>query len=389
MIRLVNSDHCTGCMACVDACSKNAIEVIKKNGILFPQINHDKCVSCTSCLKVCPALNSSKNFEFSETGVFAVWSKDSSIRLNAASGGFCTQMALNTLNRGGYAVITLMRDNRCEYVLTNEKELILKGTNSKYIQANPAGIYKAVRSKLKEGFEVLFVGLPCHVSALYKFLKKEYPQLITIELVCSAAPSSDALVSQLSVTRADELLQFRKKIPGGMWGGEDHNLVLSSNKLPMLLKQTDNSQIYYNVFASCLTARKSCLDCKFARLSRQADFTVGDFHGYRCAESEQGVSLVITRNKKYSDFLQSQITLDLIQSDWIAAINSNPRLYNGWDCLKYHPVIVFRKFFRLSKLWNKLIVNKQPYRSVWLLFKLWTKIVIVLKKKYYLKMSKK
>lgn len=76
---------CTGCMACGDSCNKNAIVITNVGGILYPQIDTEKCVDCGLCKKVCPAINDPQRSKLEETKVYAVWSKNDEVRLNAAS----------------------------------------------------------------------------------------------------------------------------------------------------------------------------------------------------------------------------------------------------------------------------------------------------------------
>lgn len=377
---ITGSKSCTGCMACVDSCNKNAIVITNVGGILYPKIDTEKCVDCGLCKKVCPANHTPQRGKLEEGKVFAVWSKNDEIRLNAASGGFCTQMGMETIARGGYVATVTMRNNRPTYILTNDIEELLEGSNSKYVQGNPAGIYRKVRDVLKQGTEVLFCGLPCYCAALKNFLKKDYANLTTIELICSAPPSTFAIDLTLHHCKGNILNQFRKKIEGGMWGGGDHNLVVDNENI---VRQ--NNTIFYNVFASMITARKSCLNCKFATLSRVADFTAGDFHGYHCEGSEKGVSLVLVNNSSAKKKLLMSTGLHIISATFTQAVNSNDRLYNGYDFLCNHPGVVFRKQLTGTALFEKLCLNKGIYRLLWLPFKVVTKIAIKIK---YRKASK-
>ena len=55
---LCKSESCSGCLACMAACPKQAISV--RYGFLgqvLPYIDTDKCVDCGMCDKTCPSLN--------------------------------------------------------------------------------------------------------------------------------------------------------------------------------------------------------------------------------------------------------------------------------------------------------------------------------------------
>lgn len=368
---ITSSKKCLGCMVCVDSCNKNAIVITNIGGILYPQIDTEKCVNCNACQNVCPAIHLPQCTKLEEAKVFAVWSIDDNIRLNAASGGFCTQMGVDTIERGGYVATVIMRKNRPTYILTNNIEELLKSSNSKYVQGNPVGIYRQVKDILKNGDDVLFCGLPCYCAALKNFLKKDYENLMTIELVCSAPPSIDAIDMTLKHCKASELNQFRKKIDGGMWGNGDYNLVVDKDRI---IKQKDT--VFYRIFASMMTARYSCMNCQFANIKRVADFAAADFHGYHYGQYQKGVSLVIAKNEKAVDKLFKTKGLQIIPETWIRAINSNHRLYNGYDFLQYHPGVFFRKILFRSRIFKKMCLNNNMSRMLWIPFKAITKIVI-------------
>lgn len=375
-------DKCTGCMACVDACKKDAITIKNIGGLLYPLINREKCVNCNTCKNVCPALKTPHRATLSETKVYAVYSKDDEIRKQAASGGFCTQLGLEMIERGGYVATVIMRNNKTEYIITNNKQELLLGCNSKYVQGNPIGIYRKVKDLLNTQKEVLFCGLPCYCAAIKNFLKKDFQNLTTIELICSAAPSTTAIEQTLNLHKATEFIAFRKKSQFMPWGN-DYNIVIKDTNGLHTKKREET--IFYNIFASLMTARKSCTNCKFARLDRIADFTTGDFHNYRCPSYELGVNLVIANNAKANNIIKTAKKLQVIPETWQKAVNSNHRLYNGYDFLRFHPGVIFRKYIYKSKLFYHLCINKNPYRLIWLPFKVLTKIMIKIKYKEAIK----
>lgn len=71
-ICLKGKDYCSGCEACANACSHNAISMKADwRGFLYPTIDKDKCVDCGLCQKVCPANNDTNtSFQFREAAVY-------------------------------------------------------------------------------------------------------------------------------------------------------------------------------------------------------------------------------------------------------------------------------------------------------------------------------
>ena len=52
--QVVSNIQCCSCGICAGVCSKSAISLDVKNGILTPKINKEQCVQCGICLEVCP-----------------------------------------------------------------------------------------------------------------------------------------------------------------------------------------------------------------------------------------------------------------------------------------------------------------------------------------------
>ena len=165
-----------------------------------------------------------------------------------------------------------------------------------------------------------------------------------------------------------------------MWGEGDHNLIVDDDKV---VSQKDT--VFYTIFASMMTARKSCMNCQFAKVERIADFTAADFHGYKCLDYNKGVSLVIANNEKAIEILNSTTGLQTIPETWVKALNSNHRLYNGYDLLQHHPAVIFRKQLYKTSIFKKFCLNKGFYRLLWLPFKAVTKTVIKIKAKSVIK----
>ena len=62
---LADLKHCTGCVACVDSCGKQALSMyVASDGHIYVSCNEDKCVLCHQCERVCPAVNGMKYSSF-------------------------------------------------------------------------------------------------------------------------------------------------------------------------------------------------------------------------------------------------------------------------------------------------------------------------------------
>ena len=87
-----NKAECTGCTACYSVCPVQAIKMGQdEEGFYYPVINHKLCINCHKCQRVCPEKNSRNNSE--PISLYAVKSKDDTIRMKSSSGGSFTILA--------------------------------------------------------------------------------------------------------------------------------------------------------------------------------------------------------------------------------------------------------------------------------------------------------
>lgn len=292
---------CCGCGACEQICKFNAIKMIATaEGFLYPIIDMDKCTNCGMCAKSCPVLNAQyKNFKKPKS--FAVMANDE-IRYNSSSGGVFSVLAYYFLKNNGYVAGAIWdKDGSVKHVVSDKKEVVNEMRGSKYLQSEMRDCYLKIKDLLKTQNQVLFTGTPCQIAGLKSFLGKEYDNLFTLEIICHGTPSPKVfrkyLQENLSANEEFIKTNFRDKIQG--WSHK-HIITTETNlrTFSTKIKEHDFSQ----AFLKDLCLRKSCGECKFNKLSRQADITMGDFWGVwkydKNLDDKKGTSIVFLNNKR-------------------------------------------------------------------------------------------
>lgn len=299
--KLVSPSRCTGCSACRNACSKDAIEMISnEEGFLIPKINSEMCVDCGICQNKCPVANPSY-INNKDPQCLAVAAKDE-IRLKSASGGIYSAFAQYLIMRGGYICGASYGSQSwiVKHIVGNTEDILDRTRSSKYVQSDAGLVYREIKALLDQGKEVLFSGTPCQVAALYAFLGKRYDKLYTMDLVCHGVPSSKVLRKYLKETYGEEnvvKIDFRSKEVFG-WTSS----VTVELKNGEIYRNTHDKDVFYRAFLSCMALRKSCETCPFSQLPRQGDLTIGDFWGISRYDAslndKNGTSVVLVNNQK-------------------------------------------------------------------------------------------
>lgn len=302
---------CTGCGACENICPVNAISIsYNKTGFYAPEIDNEKCINCGKCLKVCPA----KEFEWINSNTpkcYAVSASDND-RKKSASGGAFPVVARYIIENGGYVCGVAWDKNwEAKHIIIDNIEDIDKLRSSKYVQSTTVDSFKNVKQLLDDNKLVLFSGLPCQVAGLYKFLGKEYSNLYTIDLLCHGSPSpkvwQDWLDKNYDKSKIKNI-NFREKLDGWVRCSK----VWLTAKACSSIDFNDGTQVpinkYYKAFIKHKISNEPCLDCKYRKIPRPADITVGDFwHFYKSEKLDDGlgISVFMCNNDKASDLLKN------------------------------------------------------------------------------------
>ncbi len=202
MIEIKEKYNCCGCSACVQICPKQCISLSADNeGFLYPQVDTAVCINCGLCEKVCPVIN--QNEPRMPLEVYAAKNTDEEIRLKSSSGGIFTLLAEHIISEGGVVFGARFNENwEVVHDYTETVEGLESFRGSKYVQSIIGENFKKAKFFLDEGRNVLFSGTPCQVAGLKKFLRKEYENLLTVEVVCHGVPSPMVWHDYLDYRRA-------------------------------------------------------------------------------------------------------------------------------------------------------------------------------------------
>ncbi len=320
--KLCSQDLCTGCFACKQVCAKGAIQITEVKGFLYPKIEASLCVDCGLCTKVCPVITTKpldEAYKSDHALCFAAWSKDNKDRVNSSSGGVFSVLANETLKQGGMVYGAAWDANmQLKHVGVDDVSKLDSLRRSKYVQSNTNGIYREVKNQVLGGRQILFCGTPCQIGGLLSFLRyKDYPNLITVGVVCHGVPSQRSFDKYIHEIETKENVKvfdcnFRSKDYG--WSTGLNLMLYGSNerKNNIKINRITSDNAYFNAFLKQYFLRESCYNCPFKGDSNlvNADIILSDFWSlwsvipWREVDWGKGVSAVVTNTEKGSDFLE-------------------------------------------------------------------------------------
>lgn len=309
---LVEWNNCSGCGACASKCPKGAISMKpNKEGFLHPEIDKDLCVECGACEKACPGLEPAK-----KTGnkplAFIVQHKNEAIRFQSTSGGAFTAIAEEIINCGGVVFGAAMIDDlTVKHVCVNTIEDLARFRNSKYVQSEIGDCYKEAKERLTSGQWVCFSGTPCQINGLYKYLSKDYDNLIAVDVVCKSVPSPLVFKKYIEYKKGVEGnisdVVFRDKKRGFLYCTMAHYASHEDRQLSKdVYRRGSESDEWLRLFLSGKISRHSCMSCPYQTMERAGDFTLGDIWetGHSELDDNKGSTLVHVWSEKGKAFLE-------------------------------------------------------------------------------------
>lgn len=334
MIHILDKSKCCGCNACVQRCPKQCITMNEdEEGFLYPTVKHSICINCGLCEKICPVIN--HNEPKQPFQVFAAKNRNESQRLQSSSGGIFILLAEHIIEQGGVVFGARFNKNwEVEHGYAETLEELTPLMRSKYVQSRINNTYKEAEQFLKQGRQVMFVGTPCQIAGLKKFLQKEYENLLAVDLICHGVPSpgvwrkylEEIKYGQNKDTEKNTILSstqksisiitdinFREKQLGG-YTWEKFGFVIHTKSLlndenktigqSCIFKQN----LYCKAFLTNLILRPSCYACTAKNGASNSDLTIADFWGiqniYPGFYDNKGISLICICSHKGSHIIE-------------------------------------------------------------------------------------
>lgn len=317
MKMFVENMCCCACTACASICPKGAITMAPdENGFVYPVVDESKCVRCGLCERVCAYRNDVP--PVSQKKVSVAVSGCTDVR-ESASGGLFAALAQTVIDRGGavYGCAMIYEKGQLwpRHICVTERRDLIRLKGSKYVQSDLTGMYPDVRRRLAEGQTVLFSGTPCQVAGLKGFLRKEYENLFTVDIICHGVPGGKLFRDYISFEekkRGAKITSFRFRDKSQGW--KLHGAMTLDSGETVYFEPEESS--YYQMFLNSYTYRENCYSCPYASDHRPGDVTIGD---YWCVElvhpellrenggqldHESGTSCLIVNNERGEQLLR-------------------------------------------------------------------------------------
>lgn len=360
-------NKCYGCFACANICPKKCISLnLNEEGFFMPQVDNEECIECGLCDKVCIIDRDLNDYlpEHLSPQCFYGHSNNDFERKRSASGGLAYVVSKQTILDGGVVFGVVGKWFEDVHHIKAETLAQLEAIcGSKNIQSRVGDNYKLAKEELKKGKKVLFTGTPCQIAALYSYLDGDYKNLFTADLVCHGVPSQKVLkayIAELEKKKGKKVIKFGRD-ETFQYRPVQYIVWFEDGSYDILMPE---NSYYRKGFLSNLFQRKSCAQCRFSKIPRIADISMGDVMFRVDTPIEKldpnnlGVSLVAVNSKK------GEIMLGCIKDEFIyypleteKAVISNRWLSHGINANKFRDQF-FLTFAKEGLVRCKAIIEK-------------------------------
>lgn len=303
MDKICDKEKCTGCGACKNICTKNAIKMeYDDKGFLIPVIDKEKCINCGLCKKICPIENDIS--KFMPIKIYACKNKNQSKRETSSSGGFFQEISEYILNKNGKVFGAVFDDEfKVIHGKANNINELEKIKKSKYVQSDTKYIYRDLRNELQNEKSVIFSGTPCQVQPIKNMKLKNEENLVLVDLVCHGVPSPKVFEDYKRILEN----KYKSKISNINFRfkkfDETQNIKINFENGEEYISSFRLGDMFYRLFLKDLILRDSCYNCRFRSFDRISDISLADFWGIENGSAKnfadkKGISLVLINTEK-------------------------------------------------------------------------------------------
>lgn len=295
-------EKCIKCGACVQKCPAKALELVPDGFETELHFRPDQCINCGACKVVCPVNKCVQTASPKEALVATATNQ--TIRENSASGGAFSALAKDIISQGGIVYGAAWTNEWCvsqKRIFSENQIPLLQG--SKYVRSEPGQTFLRAKEDLESGKQVLYSGTPCLIAGLRAFLQKEYPNLLTCDVICHGTPNAKVFSNYINfkfVQRGINIdsLKFRAHIKNkpGCYGLIHYNKCGIHRKRVWLWQ----SDPYYYMYMMGKIYQSHCYVCPFASKNRVSDITLGDPWGLESVLKRKpgNISLILCNTRK-------------------------------------------------------------------------------------------
>lgn len=272
---------CTACHACESICPTKAISFKKdKYDVLYPKVDIKKCVHCNKCNIVCHIQNKISTNEIKQGYVGYSLLRDKN---KSASGGICSALYQYCIEKDWNSFgVSYEITSGAKYIeICNEKD-ICSVRNSKYVYSDMSICFEKIKRYLKDNKIVLFIGLPCQVAAIKRYIVSSNlctDSLYLIEIICHGIAPQEYLdkhirkIERKLNKKADEVF-FRDP----NFGTSNYYFTLHKNGEIIYKQNVKRSDAYQLGYHDAIIYRENCYQCVYAQEKRVADLVLSDWY---------------------------------------------------------------------------------------------------------------
>lgn len=324
------NNMCFGCGSCKATCPNNAI-IMERNdyGFEYPVVNKERCTNCGKCLNCCPALNNTFEKEKEINQALMLKAKMAN---ECASGGVFSSLANYIISGGGYVAGAVWNNEFLpEIIVTNNYLDIKKMQGSKYVASSTGASYLDTKKLLDNGNTVLYSGLPCQIAGLYKFLSKNYDNLVTLELLCHGVGSPLAWKKYLEFAKK----KYGKNIVDYKCQTSKRKITITFDDNTSIIETIQNNE-YHSTYTQNKLHKDSCFKCPYRGRTRNGDIIIGDIWAkWATKYRENGISFAIINSSKAQKLINNndweikeKFDINSETNEPLNKINNKPSIYN-------------------------------------------------------------